>query len=450
MKRIAVGVCRWARATSPGSKSWIAAIMVLVVAQRPSRPGLNSWSARRSSPTGTASPASRTSASISDAFHMYGIAFGSGCLVIWLASSQRPYMWAACIFSWNSFSAAVATGRVIAVLLLRRRRLQIVELERVLSEDLRLHARLQVLALQELVDGVRPLAVPVRVVRGVDDVVLADPAGHVRDCLFLGLAREVGAATRHVFARLGLAERRVPRALLELAVHVLHEERHPACARFHETDAQPLDLLEEPAVDAADHRDHLLRRVGPRVHRQEVAEAIRIARLASRGMHADGHTQALGLFVDRPEERIGHVSAGDEGREHQPDEPQLRDGPIELTRRLGWIEIRHDRHTLQAIGSRLAPVGHEVVVSPAQSRLIVGLADFADPERGCGIEKREVDSFLTQIGQHLLRRVGVAPHVAVGRLAPVPLGAWEEGNATTVLLGQVLLIATVREVHDMA
>src|SRR5262245_55996868 len=180
MKRIAVGVCRWARATSPGSKSWIAAIMVLVVAQRPSRPGLNSWSARRSSPTGTASPASRTSVSISAAFHMYGIAFGSGCFVIWLASSQRPYMWAACIFSWNSFSAAVATGRVIAVLLLRRRRLQIIESKRVLPEDLRLHARLDIFSLHQLVHRVGPLAIPMRIVRGVDDVVLADPADHIR------------------------------------------------------------------------------------------------------------------------------------------------------------------------------------------------------------------------------------------------------------------------------
>src|SRR5207244_8245433 len=46
-------------------------------------------------------------------------------------------------------------------------------------------------------------------------------------------------------ARLGLAERRVPRALLELAVHVLHEERHPARTRLHEPDAEPLELLEE-------------------------------------------------------------------------------------------------------------------------------------------------------------------------------------------------------------
>src|SRR5207249_7470894 len=68
-----------------------------------------------------------------------------------------------------------------------------------------------------------------------------------------GLAREIGAPARQVFAGLGLAERRVPRALLELAVHVLHEERHPAGAGFHEADAQPLELLEEAAVDRADH-----------------------------------------------------------------------------------------------------------------------------------------------------------------------------------------------------
>ncbi len=40
---------------------------------------------------------------------------GSGCLVIWLASSQSPYMWAACILSWNSVSAAVAAERFIAI-----------------------------------------------------------------------------------------------------------------------------------------------------------------------------------------------------------------------------------------------------------------------------------------------------------------------------------------------
>ena len=34
MKRIAVGVWRWARATSPGRRSWTAAISVFVVAQR--------------------------------------------------------------------------------------------------------------------------------------------------------------------------------------------------------------------------------------------------------------------------------------------------------------------------------------------------------------------------------------------------------------------------------
>ena len=78
MKRIAVGVWRCARATSPGSRSWTAAISVFVVAQRPSSPGLKSCSARRSSPTGTTSPDSRTIASISDAFHMWAMAWGAG------------------------------------------------------------------------------------------------------------------------------------------------------------------------------------------------------------------------------------------------------------------------------------------------------------------------------------------------------------------------------------
>src|SRR5947207_2832722 len=152
------------------------------------------------------------------------MALGSGCFVIWLASSQRPYMWAACILSWNSVSTAVAAAeRFIAISLARNGRFQIVKAKRVLPEDLRLHARLEVFAVQELVDRVRPLAVPVRVVRGIEDMILADPAGDVRDRLLLGLAREVSAAAGYILARLRLAERRIPRPLFELAVHVLHE-----------------------------------------------------------------------------------------------------------------------------------------------------------------------------------------------------------------------------------
>ena len=75
----------------------MAAIMVFVVAHWPSSPGLNSWSARRSSPTGTTSPASRMAAASREAFHMCGTTCGPGCAVIWLASSQRPCMWPACI-----------------------------------------------------------------------------------------------------------------------------------------------------------------------------------------------------------------------------------------------------------------------------------------------------------------------------------------------------------------
>ena len=81
--------------------------MVLVVAHRPSSPGLKSWSARRSSPTGTTSPDSRTIASITDDFHRYGMALGSGWRVIWLASSHSPYIWVACMRSWKSVSTAV-------------------------------------------------------------------------------------------------------------------------------------------------------------------------------------------------------------------------------------------------------------------------------------------------------------------------------------------------------
>src|SRR5207245_7638216 len=85
----------------------------------------------------------------------------------------------------------------------------------------------------------------------------------------------------------------------------------------------------------------------------------------------------------------------------------------------------------------------------AERGLIVRFSDFTDSERGGGIEEREIDPFLAEVGQHLLRRVGIAPHLAVGRLTPVPLGAGQEGDAAAVLLRQVLLIAPVREVDDV-
>src|SRR5262249_36320617 len=98
--------------------------------------------------------------------------------------------------------------------LARCRHLQIVEPERVLPEDFGLHLPVEVLPLQELVHRVRPLAIPVRIVGGVEDVILADPARHVWNRLLFGLAGEVRTAACHVLARFGLAERRIPRTLL--------------------------------------------------------------------------------------------------------------------------------------------------------------------------------------------------------------------------------------------
>src|SRR5262249_27504914 len=151
------------------------------------------------------------------------------------------------------------------------------------------------------------------------------------------------AARRHVLARLRLAERRVPRALLELPVHVLHEERHPPGARLHESDPKALELLEEAAVDAADQGDHLLGRVRPRVQREEVVEAVRIAGPAARRVERDGHAEPLGLLVDRPEERIADVTSRNEGRNHEPDQAELGYGAIQLARGPGGIEVWNER-----------------------------------------------------------------------------------------------------------
>ena len=189
--------------------------------------------------------------------------------------------------------------------------------------------------------------------------------------------------------------------------------------------------------------------MGPGVHAQEVGEAVGVAGLATRGVHAHRHAEALGLFVDRPEERIRDVASGNEGREHEADEAQARDRAVELAGGFGRVEIGRDGHAFQTLRVGLAPVGDEVVVGSAERRLVVNLADLADPERRRGVEKRQIDALLGHVVHHLARCVGVSPHVAVGRLAPVPLGAGKEGAAAAILLREIFLVAPVREVHDM-
>src|SRR5262249_45187427 len=66
-----------------------------------------------------------------------------------------------------------------------------------------LHLPVEVLPLQELVHRVRPLAIPVRIVGGVEDVILADPARHVRNRFSSGSQEKY--ARPHVMYSLGLA-----------------------------------------------------------------------------------------------------------------------------------------------------------------------------------------------------------------------------------------------------
>src|SRR5438093_11757137 len=102
-------------------------------------------------------------------------------------------------------------------------------------------------------------------------------------------------------------------------------------------------------------------------------------------------------------------------------------------------------HVMYSLGARhvlagLRPAEGRVprpLLELSVRRLVVDLADLTDPERGRGIEKCQVDALLGHVGHHLVRRVGVSPQVAVGRLAAVPLGAGEEGNPATVLFRKV-------------
>src|SRR5262245_20698074 len=115
---------------------------------------------------------------------------------------------------------------------------QAVEALRVLAGDLGARFLADVAARAQVHGALRPIAVPVRVVAGEHDEVGAEDIDDARQDRLLGLAGHPDVAGLEVLVRVALPAVWNPvAAFLEVLVHAVDEERHPADAGLEEGDA---------------------------------------------------------------------------------------------------------------------------------------------------------------------------------------------------------------------
>src|SRR5215213_921227 len=131
----------------------------------------------------------------------------------------------------------------------------------VASADLRAGFVADVRPRAQMLCALGPFAVPVRVVAGEHDEVVAEHVDDTGQDRLLRLAGRPDVPGLEVFLRIASPAVLDPvAALLEVLVQAVDEERHPADACLQERDAQPWMPVEDTARDQRRHRGHLVER----------------------------------------------------------------------------------------------------------------------------------------------------------------------------------------------
>ena len=123
--------------------------------------------------------------------------------------------------------------------------------------------------------ALRPFAVPVRVVAGEHDEVVAEHVDDAGQDRLLGFARRPDVSGPQILLRVPLpaAIYRVA-ALLEMLVQPVDEERDPADTGLEERDAQVGVPVEDAPRNQRRHRRHLVERKADAMHLNVVREAV--------------------------------------------------------------------------------------------------------------------------------------------------------------------------------
>src|SRR5947199_7301912 len=245
-----------------------------------------------------------------------------------------------------------------------------VEAAWIVLEDPALARLAQVRALRDDLHRVRELAVPVVVVRGVDDHVLAEGLHHPRHAALVGIAADEAAAGEEVLARLAVDPRRLLGRQLPVLVEALEPEGEPADAGLQESDAQLRKAVQDAAQREGHDRDHLPDGVREGVHLEPGAPPVDADRhLVDRlpaAVDADRDAEAFSLGPDHIEAPIIEVLLADVLRGHHADHAELGDGAAEFGgRRLG-VDQGELGDRLEARGRVAAELGARVVERPAE------------------------------------------------------------------------------------
>src|SRR5436309_4401129 len=289
-------------------------------------------------------------------------------------------------------------------------RLEPVESARIAAEDLLFLGLADVPAVLDLVERARVRIIPVREVRGVHDLVLADPLERLGQEPLVGLAREVDGPAGHVLARPLLERRRLAPPLGALVVHALHPVRRPPAARLEERHAEPRELFGHALEDHRGELAHLPEGVRARVRLDETREQVDAgaAQVRAGSVDADHDVQTLGFFVDSVEAGIPeHVLAV--GGEHRADEAELAYRPLQLDGRRVGVLHRQQRDRLQSRADLDEVLVQERVVGPAERHRPLAIAQEGDKQAERRIEHGLVDAALVERPQP---RLGIARPVA--------------------------------------
>src|SRR2546427_1093985 len=123
-------------------------------------------------------------------------------------------------------------------------------------------------------NDVREDAVPVRIVRSKENLVVANSLDHIRNRLFLGLHGKEPVAMLYIFTRLFLTQRRFDfAALFPLLVHPLHPVWDPTGAALQKRDAQLGKSFGDTAIDETGKLNKRLDRPADGVHENKAIEA---------------------------------------------------------------------------------------------------------------------------------------------------------------------------------
>src|SRR4029077_13563218 len=205
-------------------------------------------------------------------------------------------------------------------------------------------------------------SVPVRVVGGEKDFVVADTLDHIRKGFLLRLRREEPIAVFDILAGFSLTKRRFHLSpLLPFLIHPLDPIRNPTNTAFEKSYSQFRKSLRDAAVHQAGELDEGLHRPADGMHVHEAIEAFLSGGPFAPVMNAEWDVEPLELLVNWPENLRTQVFLHPLSGDGDSRESEVTKRAICILCDLYWILRREESDSLEP-GRLPTHSGDKVVV----------------------------------------------------------------------------------------